>query len=253
MIFGSYLLPKIRPVVRLVTSAGIFFISWVVVLELSMVNRHVSFWLEPLTGNLKHQWFDVFPLLPWFSVFFAGTVVGEKVSMYFHKNALSSIERLLLRLSLLTLGTFAILQGIKILLRRQGWDVDSGYLGALLFHGQKNPPGLSYLIFYGGVGLFMLYVLALMIRLRILPQLIGILKLIGRNSLYVFVIQYFFMISLNVLLLPRWSPFWPVLFVAEMIPVILLTWFWDIKGYNRFLTVLHPAVWKEIVFVRKRT
>ena len=253
MIAGSYLLPKIRPAMRLAISAGIFIISWIIVLELSINNSHVSFWMEPVTGNLKHHWFDVFPFLPWFALFFAGTAIGERISVYYRENALLKIERMLLRLSIVIIGSFLMLQGIKNLLRGQGWEVNNGYLGALLFHGQKNPPGLSYLLFYGGTGLFMLYVLALMIRRNFLPNIMELLKLIGRNSLFVFVIQYFFMISLNVLIQPCWSPFWPVLFGIEVIPVILLTWFWDTRGFNRFLTVLHPGVWKEIIPVRKGT
>lgn len=251
MIIGSYLLPKIRPAVRLAISAGIFLISWIIVLELSNGNRHLAFWMEPVTGNLKHQWFDVFPFLPWFALFFAGTVIGEKISVNYHENALLKIERMLLRMSIVVLGVFVLLQGIKHMLRTQGWEVNSGYTGALLFHGQKNPPGLSYLLFYGGMGLFILYCLSYMIRKSILPEFIGILKLIGRNSLFVFVIQYFFLISLNVILHPCWTPFWPVLFGIEVLVVILLTWFWDARGFNRFLTVLHPGVWKEIIPVRK--
>jgi len=162
------------------------------------------------------------------------------------------MEKMLLKTAMYVMGVFVLLQVIKTFLRIRGLEVDRGYLGALLFHGQKNPPGLSYMIFYGGSGLFMLYVLAVMIRRRVLSAFIDFLRMIGRNSLFVFILQYFFLISLNVLLRPCWTPLWPLLFLSESLMVVLLTWFWDSKGYNRLLTILHPGVWKEVVFIRKR-
>lgn len=252
MIAGSWLLPRLRPSLRLVLSAVLFLASWIAVVELSGSHQHLLFWMEPLTGNLTHQWYDVFPLLPWFALFMSGTVIGERISVYFHNNQLKDMDKMLLKTAISVMGVFVFLQVIKTILRIKGLEVDRGYLGALLFHGRKNPPGLSYMIFYGGSGLFMLYVLAVMIRRRVLSAFIDFLRMIGRNSLFVFILQYFFLISLNVLLRPCWTPLWPLLFLSESLMVVLLTWFWDSKGYNRLLTILHPGVWKEVVFIRKR-
>lgn len=252
MILGSFLITRIQPLLRLLLSAGLYIISWVIVLELSEVRSHLSFWMEPLTGHLPHLWFDSFPLLPWFALFFAGTVLGEKISVYFHKNTPQRIEKLLIRLSLLMGGLFAFLFVLKWVLRKWGSDVDNGYLGALLFHAQKNPPGFSYLIFYGGAGIFMLYSLSIAIRKHIFSEAIDFLRLIGRNSLFVFIIQYFFLISLNVLVKPCWSLFWPLLFAAEVTYIVLLTKIWDSRGYNQLLTVLHPVVWKKVLMPGNR-
>jgi hypothetical protein len=41
-----------------------------------------------------------------------------------------------------------------------------------------------------------------------------------------------------VLLRPCWTPLWPLLFLSESLMVVL--------------TILHPGVWKEVVFIRKR-
>jgi hypothetical protein len=101
----------------------------------------------------------------------------------------------------------------------------------------KMPPSPDYLAVYGGAGLMLL---GLLIRHAARPQwapIMNWLALVGRNSLFVFIIQYYvYFVLLHAIRQPPIIS-WPVLFAASVVAIVAVASWWDRHDGNRFLTL----------------
>ncbi|HJQ53065.1 MAG TPA: heparan-alpha-glucosaminide N-acetyltransferase domain-containing protein [Gemmatimonadaceae bacterium] len=196
------------------------------------------------TGELSG--IPVFPVVPWFAVYLAGTVVGEKVGRMYVAGREWQSHLLVALVGAASVFTATVAHLFVRAFRNANPSAPLGVndLSLVSIYG-KFPPGAVYLGFFGGAGLLMLASIFELDRRNKLPLVFGQLRKLGRSSLFLFTIQY----SLYRAILPRLgysnSALWPVFFLASVGFLAALATVWDRHSANRFLTVGITAEWRR--------
>lgn len=106
---------------------------------------------------------------------------------------------------------------------------------------QKLPPGPVYLLAYGGLALVALSAIIWADEHRRAIPVLQAAALVGRTSLFVFVLQYY----VNFVLVPlvHWPdvPWWPVYFALSLAAIYAAASYWSAHGLNRLISVGYPA------------
>ena len=226
---------------RIILGAASYALSWTVVISWQPLDPQLRLIKDLAIGPFtQSSWAYVVPVLPWFSVYFAASTIGEQLA---RSGKGMSSQRITARL--IRVGVSAVVVGLALKL---------GYLALVKLHAMgtvteayvvhlltgpfaKMPPSPDYLAVYGGAGLTLL---GLLIRHAARPQLAPVmnwLALVGRNSLFVFIVQYYvYFVLLHAV---RGAPVatWPILFGASVVAIVAVAWWWDRRDGNRFLTV----------------
>ena len=105
---------------------------------------------------------------------------------------------------------------------------------------QKLPPAPLYLLGYGGLALVMMGALMWAEEHALATRALRAISLVGRASLFVFVLQYYVnFVVVPVLHLPD-TPWWPLFFGGSLAAIYLGTAAWMSAGLNRLITVGFP-------------
>jgi predicted acyltransferase len=99
----------------------------------------------------------------------------------------------------------------------------------------KLPPSPGFLIFYGGIGLLILAGFLWIEHSGIGGWYVRNLEIIGRNSLFVFVLQYFVYFTLLHEFHPGYTVLWPLIFLLSLLIIWVGAMVWDKRGWNRYL------------------
>ncbi|MEO6837816.1 MAG: heparan-alpha-glucosaminide N-acetyltransferase domain-containing protein [Ginsengibacter sp.] len=249
LIIGAIGISRISMRNRIILALVLYCISWFVVSFHNPKNSFLEILAELFCGELHNTYFfDNFPFLPWLSLYLIGTTIGEKIGYYQKNGSKKRINQILWKS-----GAFSLLAG-EVLLKivyhtniRAYLHFDMTFFSSL----QKDPPGIIYFLFYGGYGLLLLWVLNKLVEKKLLTGAIYILEIIGKNSLFAFIIQYYIYFSILIWIDPPYSSFWPIFFLATLIIQIIVIKLWDVKGFNRYLTVL-DIPYKKIFILRKK-
>ncbi len=234
MIIGTLLISKLSKYYRLMLAALIFSISWFFVYIGKPDNYFLSILYEICFGSVyQKSFFDTFPLVQWLAIYLVGTVLGEVVAKYQLSNRLDKVFPLFMKI-----GSIGMIIALVFYFVR-GHLISEGFYSDFLHITQKNPPGIIYFAFYGSIGIFILALLERIIAMDWFNSIIYRFELIGRTSLFVFVLQYFMYFFILVLIDPPFTVFWPVLFLITIYIVMVASKFWYHKKYNRFITVLN--------------
>jgi uncharacterized membrane protein len=240
VILGPWLVSSMRHRSRLVLAALIFTGSWAA----------VFFWMPSGIGaiakryligapNLADWTVGYFPLVPWFAVYLAGTVIGQQLGAHYLAKNLIGGHRFLAKVGAASLG-FGIAVKLGIFFLKSAFPAFAETHPTLLFSlslYQKFPPGPVYLTLFGGAGMLLVAGVLEMARRGLQPFLLNQLRQIGLASLFVYVLQfYLYAVLLRSLRLP-YTPFWPLLFVASVALLAIGAGFWNRHDGNRFLTV----------------
>ena len=247
ILIGPSMVVAISAPRRLALAVSIFVVDWWLISHwhpvaiTSNTKLYVVGMTSP-TGELSA--FPVFPFIPWFAVYLAGTVVGEKVGrMYVAGRAWQS------HLLVALVGATSVLAATVAHLTVRAFrnanpsaPLSINDLSLLSIYG-KFPPGVVYLGFFGGAGLLLLASIFELDRRNKLPVLLDQLRRLGRSSLFLFTIQY----SLYRAVLPHigfvYPALWPVFFLASVVFLAALAGVWDRHSANRYLTVGITAEW----------
>ena len=269
MIAGVLLIDKIAPAARLVVSAGLYAGSWLMALFWQPEGIVLQALRDSLTGTAFQSMFVYnFPVLPWFSLYLAATVLGEKLAVAKADGAGSAASHNVLgRLGIATILSGLVGVGLSIALlfggpgsraleeaRLRGGIVGEAIVAAealaqphpmdpwleLSSPFQKRPPSPVYFAFFGGTSLALLYLCRGAERRGWLSRLIRILARSGRASLFVFVAQYYvFFAVLRSVKLPT-TIWWPVPLIGLSGILVYSGIAWERRGWNRLLTVGYP-------------
>jgi surface polysaccharide O-acyltransferase-like enzyme len=240
-LMGCALIRVVPARYRIAFAAACYVMSWTIVIGWHPHDVQFRVVKDLIVGPLaQSSWAYVVPILPWFSVYFAASTIGEQLA---RSGRGLPMQRIAARL--IHVGVAAVFFGFAIKL---------GYLAFANFHAMststetyvlhlltgpfaKMPPSPDYIAVYGGAGLTLL---GLLIRHSARPQLtlaMNWLALVGRNSLFVFIVQYYvYFVLLHAV---RNAPIatWPILFGASVVAIVAVAWWWDHRGGNRFLTL----------------
>jgi uncharacterized membrane protein len=247
---GPSMVVHLSAVQRIGVAAGVFVADWWMISQWHPLGAAVTaklylIGLTSTTGELSA--YPVFPVLPWFAVYLAATVIGERVGKMYVRDERKASHYMLARLGAASFIVTAVAHGAERVAQSidpaAAWDMTR--LGNLSIYG-KFPPGVVYLGFFGGAGLMMLAGIFELDRAGRLPRLFNQLRKLGRSSLFLFTVQY----GLYRAILPRlgfsYTPFWPLIFFASVILLALLAAIWDGQSANRYLTVGITKAWKAV-------
>jgi hypothetical protein len=112
------------------------------------------------------------------------------------------------------------------------WSLDP--LFALL---QKWPPSLEYFLFFGSLGLGVLWIALVCARRGWASLALREVARVGRCSLAIFVAQAFLYYRVVHMLGLAYTRLWPAIFVATLVPLYALARVWDHRQLNNVLSV----------------
>jgi hypothetical protein len=102
---------------------------------------------------------------------------------------------------------------------------------------QKLPPGPAYLLCFGGLGLLLVRWALITEDARRTPRLLQWLAMLGRTSLFVFLLEELVYVGgLSLLRLP-YTPLWPAYFLVTVAIIAGAANTWNDRGLMRWMTV----------------
>jgi hypothetical protein len=224
-----------------VSGGGIYLMSWVSSLlwtpgsPAGEVAKFILIGSTELPENHVHLY--TFPLVPWFGLYLLFTCLGEKIGKYHVENNLEGVCKLLRAISLWMGGTAILLwivsKSLKVVMAGPG---PISPLWTTFYPFQKLPPGPVYVMFFGGVGLWIMYALFRLPDGQASRKCIEFTSLLGQTSFFVFVVQYYVYYVLIYCSHLKFSILWPFYFLGSVLLISILAGIWHAKGYNRFLT-----------------
>jgi hypothetical protein len=248
MIVGSWLFTRLSRRERLLLSFGLYVTSWAALVWWHPDGRWERLFSNTFFGQIGDGfWLYSFPLLPWFALYLASTVLGERIGASLARNDQPDVSRTLGMVGLSSLGLACLLMiGTSILggYLSQPSDGTVAMLGSIF---QKVPPSPAYVLFFGGVGLALISAFYLMEQRGVAKRLVAVSSVIGQSSLFVFVLQFYVYYVGLPLLGIRVGAFWPVYMVLTIVATLAAAIAFHRRGYRRFITVGYPHAWRSAV------
>jgi uncharacterized membrane protein len=242
ILLGPFLIKRWSPLCRAAIGLGIYFAGWIAAFVhypdtlVWSIARSIfcgsEMWI--MNNYLRYT----FPIIPWFGIYFACSCLGEKIAELRSDGKLEKCAPLIGRLALLSL----IVSLFAMAAWRSGkvpWLFHFPYFPALQGSSffKKLPPGPFFILFYGAIGLLILYGLFKMPNTRLWRMYAAIASLLGRTSLFVFIVQYFVYYVFFHLAVFHYSVFWPTYLIGSIAAIISVAHRWDASGGNRLLTL----------------
>jgi len=226
-------LPR-RPRLRVLLGLGGLALSWVVVLNWHPTDTLDIGLKELLFGAPTFQVFTFsWSVMPWASAYMICTVLGEMMGR--RRNNPAAMIRLGYLGAACSLSAAAVWALIgRQLARSHGADWS---LSPIFSPWAKFPPSPEYFLLFGGFALILIATVLWVANNHWLELLTREAARVGRCSLVLFVAQAFvYYAGMSLFRLP-YTPAWPLIFVATLVPLYALAWFWDREKLNVLLSV----------------
>jgi uncharacterized membrane protein len=238
ILLGPTAMEVLRSRQRALLGSAIYAFSWIVILAWTPAGPAAGFVKELVFGPflpVSRFFTDVFPLLPWLGLYLIGTSLGEQLGKFLVEGKHEELMRTTLRTGLIALVSSIALLGFRTL-QEKLLGVVSIELHLLLAPLQKLPPGPVYFLFYAGCTFIFLWALIRFQDLRPLKKYSTIVEVLGRNSLFVFIVQYFvyFTFFAVVDFGPRFI--WPIYFVLSASGIWAVAYLWERGKIHRSLS-----------------
>lgn len=256
IIIGPILIIKVRPIYRIVLGFGCMILAWVIIILWEPQNNYSELFKEAIFGDWEYSYFHVthytFPLLPWFGLYFISSYFGERLGTTASEKDNSKTIMYLLKVGLCSITVAVLVKLIFWLLKYYtSWPVFKNFtIWALVNPLQKSPPSILYFLFYGGFGLFFIGYLLYLEQKKLLFFYLKMTATIGRNSLFIFIIQYYFYYTVLYAMHLHYSQIWLVYFLFSLFCIFWLSKICDSMKLNRFLTL--GAIYKLVNDRRKQ-
>jgi len=242
MLISPWLITTVPPGTRLLIGLGSYAVSVMVVLQWHPTAHYPMVFKETFFGVVGQHgssfYVYAFPIVPWYSLELAATVLGERLGGYSSEGNVRAMHRLLLRTAAVGIVAAASLNAAYHVIT---WY---GYEAALATHAvgspfAKMPPSLVYFLFYGSLGLVLISTSLRLASQARMARVVRGLSIIGQTSFAVFVIQFFVYFTVLHAVRPflPWAWAWPAYFVLSVVACVAPAVFWHRAGYNRYLTV----------------
>jgi hypothetical protein len=247
IIVGPWLVARMGRTPRLSLSFGLYALSWLAVAAWHPGPGVAIAVKETFFGSFTPAFYSyAFPLLPWFSLDLASTVLGERLGDFYLDRDLTAMSRLLAKVALTAcLVAVGAALATKHLI---GPMLNGGqglvhFIYALRAVDQKYPPGPVFVLLHGGIGVGLMSACLWAERHQFAERLLRSAAEVGQCSLFAYILQYYvYYTVLHVIhaYLPfRWA--WPFYFAATALVIVTATLEWHRRGFNRYLTVGYGA------------
>lgn len=177
------------------------------------------------------------PTLQYVAIYFMGLPLGHLFAGYARGTAVPTlVQRRTLQFGLAAVACAVALRISKSILDMTG--IDLGFAENTLRATAKLPPSPTYLLFYAGTGVVLISVLFRIWQHAREPlgQVLEWLAVIGRASLFVFVLQYFLFWTLPDLVGLVPNEYYMLVFIGNVLLLRLAAGFWVSVRGNRFMT-----------------
>lgn len=243
IIVGPLIVSRLDRVSRLGLASGCWAVSWAIVIGWNPASFSWEFVKEGFFGD----WFSphvhalnyAFPIAPWFGLYLVGTVVGESLANHLRSGDLRFAARYLIRGGSFSIAASLTAKTIFLFGKKYSLSkVFSSYLAyALTSPTQKSPPSLAYFCFYGGCGAVTMGLFLYCEKLNFFSSAARLAALLGRNSLLVFVGQYYVYYVFFYLMNLSYSVFWPAYFMLSVLVIVALAAVGDARKLSRHFKV----------------
>lgn len=250
IIFGPWLVASLRPQRRIALAAMIFIANWLLIAFWHPVGvaSVAKTYLIGLTGDAGQvSVIPVFPIVPWFAVYLAATVLGGRIGNMYLRDERKAAHELIAGIGISSVIPAGVFYAVIMTLRAsdKGYaHLSSAFLTLVSIYG-KFPPGIVYLGFFGGAGLLLLAIVFEIDRKAKMAVVMQTLRSMGRASLLIFTVQYALYRSVLPHLHLPYTPLWPLLFALSIILLAWLATIWENHDGNRFLSVGITSWWKR--------
>ena len=232
---------RMSPRARMLLAVAVLALDWVMIYATRDLEGHwprlVATTLFGAFDPAKSFWVFSFALVPWFSVYLVGTVLGERLAT-FGRDAAAAARRIAIW-GAVAFAVFVVMN----LLPRAVAAVTAETTGLELvlakishFH-QKRPPAPGYFLAYGGAGLWMLAVMYRAMEWRWLRPVTERLTEIGQASLFIFILQYYLYYTVVPAIGRRVAPVWIAAYLASLAVIVAGARLWLRVDGNRWLRV----------------
>lgn len=233
LLLGPTLVIRVSRRARLLLALILFAGAWLLTIHWTPANAFDEVVRYLLVGSYPNEMPYNFPLLPWLAVYVAASVVGQWIGEHLATGQQRKVERTLF-------GWGAAAVTFLVLYKLCQWTItfpSSPLLTVLGSPWKKLPPSPAYLLFYGGWALMLMAGMLTVERRKLVQPLFRWATLLGRASLFVFILQFYvYYVVLFALNLP-YTPLWPLVFVASLVGIAMLAKEWDDSASNAYLTV----------------
>ena len=244
LLIGPTLVHRIGPRARLALAAGLYTLGVTLTLGWAPEAGVLRGLRYLLVGSFPEAGPNNFPLLPWVATYLAGTVLGQ-LAVSAERRRVGGAERALAWAGVICLS-------VVICAKLVDWYVLPSGTGVVTLAGttfdffspwQKLPAAPLYLAGYGGCGLWMIAAVLWIARQGYAPKCVRAAAVLGRASLFAFILQFYvYYVGFHLLELP-YTRAWPLYFAASVAMIWLGARWWDSHGYQRYLTVGMRALW----------
>jgi uncharacterized membrane protein len=244
MILSVCCAPRLRGRTRLALAAIVYAVSWLAVYFWHPAEGVTSGEIakELLFGSLHPTALipGSFPIAPWFAVYLAGSVLGERLAVM---DARGGRQRCVQMFAVLGATGMAVMVVVKLVAAATGLSPLAGNVSsALLRMGQKSPPGPLYLMFYGGIGLLLICACFVLEERQWLRRSFRRAEICGSASLFVYLVHFYVFWRGLTLLGPAGPELGLVYFLASTVPLVMAAHAWHRLRCNRIFTVRFKAV-----------
>jgi uncharacterized membrane protein len=255
VILSTVLLPRVRFAGRIALACALFGVSWVL-MGVHLQNHGIELFKEVVLGSTDNfRAMNGFVIVPWISFFLIGTCFGEHIGTLLISKTKEKLHTFLLRSGLSFVFGALIVKLIYVGLRLFGLvQAKADFLYRLSSLFQKYPPGPVYFTFFSGIALLILYIMFVYSENKIVERYSILVSVLGRNSLYVFIVQFYvYYIILNYIRLyvpSHWLLLALFYFVSTW-AIYKLAKAFDARSLNRLLTF--RGLYRELHGMCKRT
>lgn len=247
IVVGLLLIDRVAPATRVLIGTTLVAFSWVLALFWEPHAGGGELAKELLVGaNPMHVLAYSVPFLPWLGVYLAFTAFGQRIGTLYQQRDAARVERTFLVAGLAGVGGAALLRVVGFALRVPRLSTHSAAfvrsLAPTFSPTMKLPPGPTYLLFFGGLGLLLIWGVAVIDHHGYAEPVMAWAAMLGRCSLAVFIIQFYIFYTVVGAARLRYTHAWPLLFAASVGAISLFAAWWDGRNLNTALTVGLPQL-----------
>jgi uncharacterized membrane protein len=191
-----------------------------------------------------------FPILPWFAVYILSSCLGERIAALHHNGMKQTTHRSLFKIGGLMLGFGLTLKMIQTLFFHFHILETESIVSTLMYPSQKFPPGVCYILVYGGTGLLLTAFFFWIEGAGLLRRVSEAMRTVGRASMGVFAAQFFIYYTVFSLLVSHTNLaplyMWPVYWLVSLYLLFKFAQFWNRAGLQSFLSVGYPFLRQPI-------
>jgi hypothetical protein len=232
ILVGCYIVTKLRRNFILILSILIISCNYFIILNWDPQLRFLAIFKEAVFGTLDGMSFFhwIFPLFVWLSIYVFGIYIGIGLAFEFKLKGKEELYKYFGKWFLGLIIVFVIFKGV---IDFSSNNIDIRYL---MCAACKSPPSPGFFIFYGAISLALLFILFKFSSIYLTKLFLKYVSLLGRNSFFVFVVQYFVYSIVKALRL-KTTLLWPIYFIISLSLISTMAFIWEKKGFNRLISM----------------